>query len=346
MKSKILLLGIGLCLLTVFFTPRVGESKDFVTAYASTTLEIAEKVAKAIEEKTGVEVRFRYHSCGEINAKVKAEAPNFQSDVVLMVCSPEMTDFKDAGWLIPYASPVAKQVKKDWGNANKSFVEDPTNMMLISDFWHFVLVGNPKLLAAKGYTMPDSWTDLLDPKWKDQILMPSPLTSGTAFMMLYSFITEYGFNAKKGEQGGWDFLKALDKNMNQYTRSGNAPTDLVSRGEFMLAIDGDENVPVRLKQGYQFVTKIPKEGTGYDAHFSGIMKGTKKLAAAQKVLDYMAGDDHAKMMAEWGYVSGSTKYPSQYGLKPPHYIANIDPAWAIKNKSRLCNEWKDKFLRK
>jgi iron(III) transport system substrate-binding protein len=345
MKSRILWVGIGLCLLTILLVPRVGESKEFVTAYISTTLEIAERVAKLAEEKSGVEVRFRYHSCGEINAKVKAEAPNFQADMALLTCFPEMTQFKENGWLLAYESPVEKQVVRDWGRANKNFVSDPQHMMLVSDFWHFVLIGNQKLLDAKGYTMPESWKDLLDPKWKDQIIMPSPLSSGTAFMMLYSFMTEFGFNAKKGEKGGWDFYDALNKNINHYTRSGNAPNDLVARNEFMLGISGDENVTVRRKEGYQFIVKIPKEGIGYDGHFSGILKGTKKLAAAQKVMDYFASDDHAKIMADNGYVSGSPKFKSVYGNNIPTYIENIDHVWATKNKSRLANEWKDRYLR-
>jgi len=40
--------------------------------------------------------------------------------------------------------------------------------------------------------MPKSWRDLLDPKWKGEIVMPSPLSSGTANMMRYSFLALYG----------------------------------------------------------------------------------------------------------------------------------------------------------
>jgi iron(III) transport system substrate-binding protein len=346
MKVRLLMVGIFVSLLLNFYLPALSEAQEFVVCYASTTADIMEKFAKVVKEKTGVEVRFRYHSCGEILAKVMAEAPNFQADMLVMVCSPEMQMFKQKGWLVPYDSPVSKKVVRDWGKANPALVNDPDHTMLISDFWHFVLVGNKKLLDQKGYKMPESWSELTDPKWKDQIIMPSPLTSGTAFMMLYSFMTLYGFNAGKGEQGGWDFYKALDKNINQYTRSGNAPTDLVSRSEFMLGITGDENILVRKREGYQFELKIPKEGTGYDAHFSGILKGTKKEATCQKVMDYLASDDHAKFMAEWGYVSGSPKYPSPTYGTTPNYIPNINHVWANANKTKLCDQWKEQFLRR
>jgi iron(III) transport system substrate-binding protein len=349
MKLKVrgmAIVGLMVCLLIGLGLSSPSEAKDYITCYGSTTADILERFAKIVDEKTGIEVRWRYHSCGEIRAKVMAEAPNFQADMVVMVCSPEMDLFKEKGWLIPYESPVSKKVVRDWGKATPSFVKDPENMWLVSDFWHFVLLGNKNMLKQKGYKMPESWDELLDPKWKDQIIMPSPLTSGTAFTMLYSFMTHYGFNKGKGEEGGWAYLKALDKNINHYTRSGNAPTDLVSRGEFMLGISGDETVIIRIREGYPVEWKIPKEGIGYDAHYSGILKGTKKEAITRKVLDYLASDDHAKFMADLGYVSGSPKYPSVLYGRIPTYIPNINNKWANDNKTRLCNEWKDKFLRK
>ena len=121
--------------------------------------------------------------------------------------------------------------------------------------------------------MPKSWKDLLDPKWKDQIVMPSPLSSGTANMMRFSFLALYG------EEEGWKFMEALDKNIHHYTRSGNAPTDLVGRGEFLLGITSDENVKKRIDEGYPLIWAVPEEGTGYDGTFALIFKGTKIMDA-------------------------------------------------------------------
>jgi iron(III) transport system substrate-binding protein len=81
--------------------------------------------------------------------------------------------------------------------------------------------------------MPESRKDLLDPKWKGEIIMPSPLSSGTANMKRFSFLALYG------DAEGWKFIEALDKNIAFYTRSGNAPMDLVGRGEFTLGITSD-----------------------------------------------------------------------------------------------------------
>ncbi len=145
----------------------------------------------------------------------------------------------------------------------------------------FVLVGNKDRLAKAGYKMPESWKDLLDPKWKGEIVMPSPLSSGTANMMRFTFLALYG------DAEGWKFIEALDKNIHHYTRSGNAPTDLVGRGEFMLGITSDENVKKRIDDGYPLIWSIPKEGTGYDGTSALILKGTKKLDTCKKIIDLL-----------------------------------------------------------
>ena len=65
----------------------------------------------------------------------------------------------------------------------------------------------------------------------------------------------YSFLALYGDADGWKFIEALDQNIHHYTRSGNAPTDLVGRGEFMLGLTSDENVKKRLDDGYPLLFK-------------------------------------------------------------------------------------------
>jgi len=186
---------------------------------------------------------------------------------------------------------------------------------------HLFLVGNKDLLAKAGYTMPESWEDLLDPKWSTNIVMPSPLTSGTAFMMLYSFMTHYGFNKGKGEEGGWEYLEALNKNIHHYTRGGNVPSDLVGRGEFMLGISSDEMVMPRIKGGYPLAWTVPKEGTGYGSSGAIIFKGTKKLYTCQKIIDLFGTTKFCKFWSGLaGYVTKDPQAVSALYGKIPKYI--------------------------
>ena len=56
-------------------------------------------------------------------------------------------------------------------------------------------------------------------------------------------------------------------------------------------------------QSVQLIWSIPAEGTGYDGTFALIFKGTKKLAACQKVIDVLGTQDFSALMAGIGYLT-------------------------------------------
>jgi len=250
---------------------------DSISAYLGFSREVNEALAGRIQEKTGIEVKNITLSWGEIWARLVSEAPRFNADMVLSFGAAQAIDGTKKGYYVPYKSP-------SWEDIDVAFKSPDGSYYALGTF-SFLLIGNKDKLAEKGYGMPMSWKELLDPKWKGQIVAPSPRTSGTAFMINYSFLQLYG------EAEGWKFLEALDKNMAFYTKSGNAPTDLVGRGEYLLGIGADENVLKRINDGYPLVWTIPMEGIGYEGNYCVILKGTEKLDLCKKVMDYLGTED-------------------------------------------------------
>ncbi|MCX5823032.1 MAG: extracellular solute-binding protein [Deltaproteobacteria bacterium] len=244
MKGKFIAVVVAAIFSVVLAGSAIAED---INAYMGTSPDNNAKIAKFIKDKTGITVNQTFQSFGEIEARMKAEAPNFNADMVIGCGSSTGFLAKKSGWAVPYVSPA-------WKGVPEVFLDAQGNWYNIANF-SFVLVANKDRLAKAGYKMPESWKDLTDPKWKGEILMPSPLSSGTANMMRFSFLALYG------DDDGWKFIEALDKNIAYYTRSGNAPTDLVGRGEFILGITSDENVKKRLDDGYPLLWSIPKEGT-------------------------------------------------------------------------------------
>ena len=299
-----------------------------INAYMGTSPDNNAKIVAFIKDKTGITVNQTFQSFGEIEARAKAEAPNFNADMIIGCGSPLAFMAKKNGWADPYISPA-------WKGAQEVYVDPQGDWYNIGNF-SFVLVGNKDRLAKAGYSMPTSWKDLLDPKWKGEILMPSPLSSGTANMMRFSWLALYG------DAEGWKFLEALDKNIAYYTRSGNAPTDLVGRGEFTLGITSDENVKKRIDDGYPLIWSIPAEGTGYDGTFALIFKGTKKLAACKKVIDVMGTQEFSNLMAGIGYLTPRPAPNALYGTTPPKYI-DLDLGKAAEDRPKNNDIWKQKF---
>ena len=305
-----------------------GAWAEDINAYMGTSPDNNAKIVEFIKSKTGITVNQTFQSFGEIEARVKAEAPNFNADMIIGCGSSTGFMAKKNGWSMAYLSP-------SWKGVPDVFMDPNGYWYNIANF-SFVLVGNKDRLAKAGYKMPESWKDLLDPKWKSEIVQPSPLSSGTANMMRFSFLALYG------DTEGWKFIEALDKNIAYYTRSGNAPTDLVGRGEFMLGITSDENVKKRLDDGYPLFWSIPKEGTGYDGTFALIFRGTKKLDACKKIIDVLGTPEFSALMADIGYMTPRPAQNKLYGATLPKYI-QLDLGKAADDKAKNNDIWKQKL---
>ncbi len=131
-----------------------------------------------------------------------------------------------------------------------------------------------------------------------------------------------------------------------YTKSGNAPTDLVGRGEYLLGLTADENVLKRINDGYPLQWVIPAEGIGYEGNYCTILKGTKKLDQAKKIMDYLGSKDASEFLASMGYIPPRPGIPSAlYGAAKPKFI-KVDHGWAVKNKKKVVKQWKSKFMMK
>jgi iron(III) transport system substrate-binding protein len=326
MKGKLSLM-VFIAILSVAFMMNDAQAQN-VRAYMGLSPENNVKVVNFVKEKTGISILQTFQSFGEIEAKVKSEAPNFNADMVSGCGSPLAFMAKKNGWAVPYDSSA-------WRGVTGEFLDKDKSWFNISNF-SFVLVGNRDKLKEKGYAMPKSWKELLDPKWKDQIVMPSPLSSGTANMIRFAFLALYG------EDEGWKFLQALDKNIHHYTRSGNAPTDLVGRGEFLLGITSDENVKDRLNKGFPLLWTVPEEGIGYDGTFAFILKGTTVADAVKKVIDVYGTPEFSKMMAGMGYVTPRPAPNALFGDVTPKYI-KLDLGYAAEMRPKWNDVWKEKF---
>ncbi len=89
---------------------------------------------------------------------------------------------------------------------------------------------NKDLLAKNNLPEPKCWADLIKPEYKGQIQMANPNSSGTAYTMLATMVQ------LMGEDKGFEYLKALHANINQYTKSGSAPIKAAGLGETTIGI--------------------------------------------------------------------------------------------------------------
>jgi iron(III) transport system substrate-binding protein len=307
-----------------------GGSKEVtgqVTYYTDNDEAELDVFASAIAEGTGLQLEPLRMSSGELWARVDAEAPNVNADLHFGWPLSFALMAKEKGLLAKYRSPQWKEIPDQY--------KDPEGYWYAWSYWFTAIGVNTALLEEKGYDPPTSWKDLLDPKWKGEIVMPNPGTSGTAFLVVSTIFQLFG------EEEGWDYLAKLDQNVDQYTKSGSAPGQLCAQGEYMIGITWDQGVESKKEAGYPIEMVIPEEGTGYVLDIACIYKNAGNLAGAKKFIDYIGTREFQEVVARH---RSKVTYPGVDALvKFEPELIQYDARWAAENRDRIMNTWKTRF---
>jgi len=205
-------------------------------------------------------------------------------------------------------------------------------------------VTNLKRAEELGIKPPQSWADLLKPEYKGLVRVANPNTSGTA----YNVITTLRYIYKGDEEKVFDYLKKLDANIDQYTRSGSAPGKSVAIGEIPIAI-GYAHDQVKLKAGgAPVVITAPKEGTGYELASMSLVAGGKDAVNAKKLYDWILSSPTAQAEFVNYYLvlvtPGAAKHPDALSLKEIKTVTQ-DFLWDgnADNRARLLKRWTDEI---
>jgi len=167
---------------------------------------------------------------------------------------------------------------------------------------------NEKILQEKNLPVPQTWKELGDPKYKGLIAMPNPNTSGTGYVMMTTIVQIYG------EDPGFELLKAIHRNVAQYTRSGGDPSLLAGRGEVGVGVSFANDVVERGRKGFPISFIAPKDGTGYEIGGILLVKGAPNRANGLKLIDWALEPENQKLGPQNGEVS-----------IPSHSRSAVDP---------------------
>jgi len=255
-------------------TPASAEGT--LTVYCGVQEEWCREMVTAFERDTGIKVAMTRKSAGETYAQVKAEAANPKGDIWWGGTGDPHQQAAEEGLTLEYKSPMLDQLQ-DWAVR----YAEASRFRTVGIYSGALGFGyNTDLMKKKGGAEPKCWADLLDPSLKDEVQVADPNSSGTSWTMLATIVQIMG------EDAGFDYLKKLHKNINQYTKSGAAPAQAVSQGETMLGITFMHDLVTFAVQGAPIKVVAPCEGTGYEIGGESIIKGAKNLEAAKKWYDW------------------------------------------------------------
>ncbi|TIM14019.1 ABC transporter substrate-binding protein [Mesorhizobium sp.] len=249
---------------------------DSLTLYCSADEAWCQQIKTSFEEKTGITVDMTRKSSGETYAQVRAEAGNPKGDVWWGGTGDPHLQAAEEGLTEEYMSPMRGELH-DWAIKQAEAANNKT----IGVYSGALGFGYNKDLLAKGnLPEPKCWADLTKPEYKGHIQMANPNSSGTAYTMLATMVQ------LMGEDKGFEYLKALHANINQYTKSGSAPIKAAGLGETTIGIVFMHDAVAQTAAGFPIVTVAPCEGTGYEIGSMSLIKGARNPEAAKQFYDW------------------------------------------------------------
>ncbi|WP_192459398.1 ABC transporter substrate-binding protein [Musicola keenii] len=253
-----------------------AHAKGRLVVYCSATNEFCEEETKAFGEKYDVQTSFIRNGSGSTLAKIEAEKKNPQADVWYGGTLDPQSQAGEMDLLQPYASPNLAQIMPQF--------RDPAKRK--GNYSSAVYIGilgvgvNVNRLKEKNLPEPTCWKDLTNPIYKGEIQIADPQSSGTAYTALATFSQLWG------EDQAFDYLKKLNVNISQYTKSGIAPARNAARGETAIGIGFLHDYAQEREAGAPLKLISPCEGSGYEIGGVSILKNARNLDNAKLFIDW------------------------------------------------------------
>ncbi|MCZ2136443.1 MAG: ABC transporter substrate-binding protein [Burkholderiales bacterium] len=257
-------------------TPSVPAAVQTLNILCSTDADWCESKAREFSVASGIRVNIVRKATGEVFAQLRAEAANPKADLWYGGTHDPHLQAANEGLLQPYVSPNMKD-QYPW---SADLLAKSGNQVVGI---YRITLGfgyNRDLMAKKGLKPPACWSDLIKPEFAGEIETSNPTTSGTGYTLLATIVQ------LMGEDRAFDYLRALNRNVNRYTTSGTAQRQSVARGESLIGITFlDEFIP-EMFVGAPIEVVLPCEGTGYSVGAMSIVRGARNLDAAKKFYDW------------------------------------------------------------
>jgi iron(III) transport system substrate-binding protein len=223
----------------------------------------------------GLVINYVRLSSGESLTRLRNEAANPQFDVWW------------GGPIDSYIAAAAEGLLEPYDSPNAVNLRDPQVMKAADNSWFGIYIGtlgfgtNLNYLEANpGLAAPTSWDDLLKPEWQGQVMIAHPSSSGTSYTALCTILQS------KGEEAGWEYMRAFAGNVLQFTKSGAAPAIFVGNGEAAVSVVFSHDIVTQIGAGLPLQLTFPAEGTGYEIGGTAIVKGAQHPDLAKLWVDW------------------------------------------------------------
>ena len=334
-----IILTVILVLMTVFSPKRVfskDKSMKEINIYTAIEDEFLNEYVNEFEKDyPDIKVNIIRDSTGIVTARLLAEKDNPKADIVWGVAASSLLILDEEGSLYPY-TPIGLE------NVDEKFYESKNEIphWVGICLWTGAITVNTEELEKNGLPMPTSYTDLLNPIYKNEMIMPDPGSSGTGFLMVS------GWLQNDGEENGWKFMDELNKNMKSYVHSGSLPTKSTATGEQAIGLGMDfESLRMENKTP-QIKTVFPSDILPWEMEAVALINKPHVKDEAKTFVDWAISKKTMDMYAKNRSLVSLKGAKSQLKGMPEDLSERLcknDFYWSSSNRKDILKEWNKRF---
>jgi len=309
----------------VLATPQLARARieGTLVLYTSQLEPDAAGTVRAFERlHPGIKVEWIRGGTGQIMTRLRAEiaAGTPRPDVLLVADSLTFEGLKTEGRLRAVPEAKSGAVPADFLDKDRTYFG---TKLITTGIMHHI----------RAPFVPTRWTDLLDPRARNQVAMPSPAVSGAAAIHVLATVQQPGL--------GWSYLERLAANGVQ-ARGGNGPVMQAVAGAeraFGIVID---YLPIReAAKGAPVRFVVPEEGVSAITEPVGILSTARNVPAAIAFVEFLLSRPGQELASAQGFLPADPAVSPPAGFPDPKTIKIMpfDAARALREQEETLRRF-------
>lgn len=240
---------------------------------------VEEIIAKFNEKYPDITVEFMTMGAQQILERARGEKANPQGDFWWGGTQSAMMVAADEDLLLPWTPSFESAIDPLHRDAQNRWIGE----MLLPEV---IMINSDMISKEEG---PQDWDELLDPKWKDKILIRGVLASGTMRTIYSSMIFRQGADTP---EKGYEWLAKLDANTKEYTQDPNALYLKLTRQEGSVSLWNLQDILLKkYTTDYPFDYIYPASGAPILVDAVGIINNAKNEENAKLFMEFLFDKD-------------------------------------------------------
>ena len=307
--------GIWTCLMLATLLGSCGDGRTPLVLYSPHGRDLLVLLEQTYEENhPGVDVRWLDMGSQEVYDRIRSEAANPQADV--WFGGPDTIFARGA------KEELLQAYEPAWANSVPRESQNPNHLYFGLYEAVPILVFNSA--AVEDEEAPHDWEDLLDERWRGQLIIRDPLASGTmrtAFgMAVARSIAETG-----SPEAGFEWLRRLDAQTKEYVVNPALLFEKLIRQEGLVSIWELTDLLFLQQRGAPLDYHFPSSGTPVINDSIGLVKGARHPEEAREFIDWVGSRETLLLTAGQAF-----RLPARTDLP-----ASELPAWAQEARDQI-----------